>query len=170
MFTFCKKASPAARKRLLEQAVVRNTECRYSRRYQLVVLESTRGEVLPKMVVTSLHGREVSRTSWHQHTINRMSIQMAQKPVLGLRNFFQEKTIQVRIKFPKAHASDTLVLHGFLACHSNEQVLHHHCCLGPEKTNQSFLYVSCCVYCIQRSSKWHQAIGTMLPIHMRITN
>lgn len=115
LFTFCKKAAPAARKRLLEQAVVWNTECRYSRRYQLVVLESTRGEVLPKMVVTSLHGKEVSRTSWHQHTLNRMSIQMAQKPVLGLRNFFKKKQYKCALSFqkhmPATHLFSTIFSH-----------------------------------------------------------
>lgn len=68
------------------------------------------------------------------------------------------------LKSPPEHAIGKLVPHGSLACRSSGLVPRRHYCLGPERTSQSSLCVSCCVCCTRRSSGWRLAVGTAQPV------
>lgn len=81
-----------------------------------MVLESTRGEVLPKMVVTRLHGKEVSRTSRHPtHNKQDEHPDGPQTCWLGLRKFFKKKQHKCALSFqkhmPTTHLFSTIFSH-----------------------------------------------------------
>lgn len=116
MFSFSKKAAPVARKRLLEQAVVRNTECWYSRRYQLVVFRKhTRGGSAQNGGNTPSWQRGLKNLSTSTHNKQDEHPDGPQTCWLGLRKFFKKKQHKCALSFqkhmPATHLFSTIFTH-----------------------------------------------------------